>query len=126
MKKNGDYDVGYGKPPAHTQFVKGQSGNPSGRRARQLTLDELIAQEVRKKVTIVENGQPMRITKKQAIAMRCVQRAMQGDAKAQKQVLDSLRQLETPTFGERQIEVTLVLEEPVTPAQAYPSWQNRD
>jgi len=24
-------EVGYGKPPSHTKFVKGQSGNPKGR-----------------------------------------------------------------------------------------------
>ncbi|HEY2446500.1 MAG TPA: DUF5681 domain-containing protein [Rhizomicrobium sp.] len=28
---SGDYAVGYGKPPVHTRFQKGQSGNPSGR-----------------------------------------------------------------------------------------------
>jgi hypothetical protein len=26
-----DYPVGYGKPPPHSRFVKGQSGNPRGR-----------------------------------------------------------------------------------------------
>ena len=26
-----DYEVGYGKPPKHTQFKRGQSGNPNGR-----------------------------------------------------------------------------------------------
>jgi hypothetical protein len=26
-----DYEVGYGKPPRHSRFVKGQSGNPRGR-----------------------------------------------------------------------------------------------
>ena len=26
-----DYEVGYGKPPKHTRFKKGQSGNPKGR-----------------------------------------------------------------------------------------------
>lgn len=25
------YAVGYGKPPVHTRFAKGQSGNPGGR-----------------------------------------------------------------------------------------------
>jgi len=28
----GDYEVGYGKPPRHTRFMKGQSGNPRGGR----------------------------------------------------------------------------------------------
>jgi len=27
-----DYEVGYGKPPCHTRFVKGQSGNPAAGR----------------------------------------------------------------------------------------------
>jgi Family of unknown function (DUF5681) len=26
-----DHQMGYGKPPRHSQFVKGQSGNPRGR-----------------------------------------------------------------------------------------------
>ncbi len=26
-----DYEVGYGKPPKHTRFEKGRSGNPKGR-----------------------------------------------------------------------------------------------
>ena len=26
-----DYEVGYGKPPPHTRFVKGQLGNSRGR-----------------------------------------------------------------------------------------------
>ena len=29
---NKDYDVGYGKPPRSSQFQKGKSGNPSGKR----------------------------------------------------------------------------------------------
>ena len=30
----GDYEVGYKKPPRHTQFRKGKSGNPAGRPKR--------------------------------------------------------------------------------------------
>ena len=29
-----DYEVGYRKPPRHTRFAKGQSGNPRGRPSR--------------------------------------------------------------------------------------------
>lgn len=31
---DGDYDVGYGKPPVKSRFKKGQSGNPAGRRKK--------------------------------------------------------------------------------------------
>ncbi len=27
----GDYDIGYGKPPARSRFQQGTSGNPKGR-----------------------------------------------------------------------------------------------
>ena len=30
MRKQGNYEVGYGKPPLHSRFKKGQSGNPKG------------------------------------------------------------------------------------------------
>ena len=33
-KPRGRYAIGYGKPPLHTRFAKGQSGNPGGRPAR--------------------------------------------------------------------------------------------
>ena len=33
-KKTDDYEVGYKKPPKSGQFVKGQSGNPSGRKKK--------------------------------------------------------------------------------------------
>jgi hypothetical protein len=28
---NDDYEIGYGRPPRHSQFKPGQSGNPKGR-----------------------------------------------------------------------------------------------
>jgi hypothetical protein len=30
-KKQGNYEVGYGKPPRSRRFSKGRSGNPKGR-----------------------------------------------------------------------------------------------
>jgi len=112
MSKKGDkYEVGYGKPPVHTRFQKGMSGNPSGRRARQLSFDELMARELGKKITITENGESRRITKQDAIVKRCVQKAIQGDLSAQKQVRESLSRLESSLPLHETIKVTLKLEE---------------
>jgi ribosomal protein L16/L10AE len=110
-RKKSGYEVGYGKPPVHTRFQKGKSGNPSGRMARQLSFDELMVRELGKKITITENGESRRITKQDAIVKRCVQKAMQGDSGAQKQVRESLSRLamSLPTY--ETIKVTLKLEE---------------
>ena len=88
MKKKGDYKVGYGKPPTHSRFKKGESGNPSGKRRREPTLAEYLAKELSKTITLTENGQVRRVTKREAIAKRFVQMALQGDHRAQKRILD--------------------------------------
>ena len=106
------YDVGYGKPPLHSRFPKGRSGNPSGKRARDPSLTELLRNEVNKKISITENGKTRRITKLQAIAMKSVQKAMQGDHRAQKQVIEALHETaQFPYLGDGPIHFTLNLEE---------------
>lgn len=52
---SGDYEVGYGKPPKHTQFMPGQSGNKGRRKKRPETQAEIVAR-VRDEMIIL-NGQ---------------------------------------------------------------------
>jgi len=35
MQRNGDYEIGKGKPPKHAQFKKGVSPNPGGKTSEQ-------------------------------------------------------------------------------------------
>ena len=37
-KTNGEYEVGYGKPPKEHQFQAGHSGNPAGGRKKRAQL----------------------------------------------------------------------------------------
>ena len=42
-----EYAIGYGKPPVHTRFAKGQSGNPKGRpKNRSKTLTDIVEEEL--------------------------------------------------------------------------------
>ncbi|MDJ1018499.1 MAG: DUF5681 domain-containing protein [Paracoccaceae bacterium] len=83
----GHYDVGYGKPPKHTRFKKGQSGNPKGRpkgsRNFATDLDEVLSAPM----TVIKNGSPKKVSSQLAALMRLMERALNGDMKALAQVV---------------------------------------
>lgn len=79
----GDYEVGYRKPPQHSRFKPGQSGNPRGREKGSLNLQTLVDKALRQKVTVKEQGKPRQITKAEVIATRIVNNAAtSGDPRA--------------------------------------------
>ena len=87
MQPEPDYEVGYKKPPKHSQFRKGQSGNPRGRPLGSKDVATLIDEALDEKVTVTENGQRRRIRKSKAIATQLVNRAVQGDPRVSQLVL---------------------------------------
>jgi hypothetical protein len=99
-KPTAAYDVGYRKPPAHTQFKPGMSGNKQGRPKGQPTFGEILAKEGARHVTIKgPNGQGV-ITKSEAVIRRLFQSAMEGDIAAARLVLYALAQHATSTTAE--------------------------
>ena len=80
--KNEPCDVGYGKPPKHTQFKKGQSGNLAGRPKGTLNLATVLERTLREQVVINENGRRKVITKLEAAITQLVNKAASGDAHA--------------------------------------------
>ena len=89
MKKSKDpsYEVGYAKPPEHSQFKAGQSGNPKGRPKGSLNLATALNRALLERVTVVENGKRKSITKLDAAIKSLVNSAVKGDAKARQQML---------------------------------------
>ena len=63
----GDYEVGYGKPPRETRFAKGQSGNPRGRPSGAKNFKTLLSEALNEPVIVTENGGRRKVTKRQAI-----------------------------------------------------------
>jgi hypothetical protein len=70
--------VGYQKPPIHTQFEKGQSGNPSGRPRKVATVSTVLAEELQATVDITENGKKKRIMKLRALVKKAINEALSG------------------------------------------------
>jgi hypothetical protein len=92
-----DYEVGYGKPPRHTRFKKGQSGNPRGRPKGSKNLPTLLSEALNEPVVVAENGRRRKITMRQAIIKQLVKRSATADLRAMKILLDMVRDLESQT-----------------------------
>ena len=60
-----EYAANYRKPPVHTRFKKGQSGNSRCRPAK--NLPALLAAALNEKVTVTENGKRRQVTKREAV-----------------------------------------------------------
>jgi hypothetical protein len=92
-----DYEVGYRKPPGHTRFKKGRSGNPKGRPAGAKNLSTLLSEALNEPVVVTENGGHRKITKRQAIIKQLVNQSATADWRAIKILLDLLREIEGQT-----------------------------
>src|SRR5215813_14702210 len=90
------YEVGYRKPPRHTQFQKGQSGNPGGRPRRSPAgrLEELALYEAYRATIVTEDGHAVPMPVIQAILRRQLENAAGGNVRAQRDVLAMIRDIE--------------------------------
>ena len=75
----GSYEVGYGRPPVHTRFKPGQSGNPAGRRKGQPGVQELIMREAARLVKVKRGEEIETITKYEVVIRQLWKVAMEGD-----------------------------------------------
>lgn len=95
-KKPADYAVGYGKPPAHTRFRKGHSGNPRGRPKGALNLATDLAEELGERIRVREGDRELSVTKQRAMLKALVARALKGDARAANAILALIARLVEP------------------------------
>ena len=91
---NGSHSaVGYCKPPVHTRFKKGQSGNPKGRRKGQRNVHTVVDEALSQRITIREGNRTRSVTKLDAVILTMISAALKGDAKALASLIALLRSL---------------------------------
>jgi hypothetical protein len=76
------YRVGYGKPPKHTRFKPGQSGNPKGRPKGAQGFSAELDRELKAIITVTENGQMIKLSKQRALVKSLLAKALKGDTKS--------------------------------------------
>ena len=99
-KKSAPYAVGYGKPPVHTRFRKGRSGNPGGRPRQAATerAKALALQEAYRTITVKEGGRARALPAIQAVLRSQIALAAEGNVQAQRAVLTAIQTPPWTTF----------------------------
>ena len=94
-KPNGaqTFSVGYGRPPVHSRFKPGQSGNPKGRRKGQRNVHTVVDGELSQRIKVREGNRTRSLTKLDAFVVTLVNAALKGDAKAWASLINLLRSL---------------------------------
>ena len=86
------YRVGPGRPRLHARFKEGQSGNPSGRGAK--SLPALFADALNETVVVTIDGRRRKLTKREAIIARMVDKSASADLRATKMLIDMMKEAE--------------------------------
>jgi hypothetical protein len=101
-----EYEVGYGKPPAHSRFKPGQSGNPQGRprgsknrpalpALNEERLKSIVIEEAYRTIKINEADKHVSVPMAQAIVRSLAVNAVKGNQRAQRLFTELLASVES-------------------------------
>lgn len=86
-----DYEVGYAKPPKHTQFKKDQSGNPKGRPKGSRNFSTDVRDTLKARVGLTGDGKRKTVSTQLATLLQLRKKALSGDARALDRMIELAR-----------------------------------
>ena len=86
-----DYEIGYGRPPRHSRFKAGKTGNPKGRPKDNRNVRTVVEEALNEKIKIRVGDRTRSRSKIDGVVLTIVNKALQGDAKAQTMLIALLR-----------------------------------
>jgi hypothetical protein len=88
-----DYAIGKGRPPRHSRWKKGISGNPGGKKKGTINLERAFQEALLRQITVTVNGEKTNLSVLEVLVMRLLDTALKGDIKAINSVLDRIERL---------------------------------
>jgi len=89
-KMGNDGEVGFGKPPMHSRFRKGSSGNAKGRPKGTKNLRTDLTEVLQERITVTEGDRKVRMSKQRAIIKTLVAKTLKGDARSATTLLTTI------------------------------------
>ena len=102
-----EYEVGYRKPPRHTRFQKGHSGNPRGRPKQAKNLKSDLLEELQERILVREGSTQRQLSKRRAVLKSLTMKAIKGDTRAIALVLNTILRLVEVDDAEEVVAVSL-------------------
>ncbi|MDP4026661.1 DUF5681 domain-containing protein [Methylobacterium sp. NEAU 140] len=125
-KPTGDYEVGYGRPPKHTRFRPGQSGNPKGRRKGVRNLKGVLEEELFRPITVQEGGRRRTVPILAVVVRQALAKAAKGETRALTPLLPIIQRaglVEGGEIAEAVAQLPLSVDEEADLREALAEWR---